>query len=278
MLGWPALALTTTGLDRSIGVDPADLRAVVAWAGGVGAGDAGGAGAARFAAVVLDVTRSGVRPRDLDRSARRDVAAVLRRSGLTLAGVDVLIPAEHFALAEHVDRAVGAVVAACGLCAEVAGASGHATRGVVAVALPRPRRAEVLAAIAAAAEREGVRVADYGWPAAEGEASPALGVGLDAAAALAAGSGPAELVLSMGGRLVQARLSDLGAGGRVAAGGAGGRLDVASFGAAVMAAGFAGGAGAREPVVVDVRGVGRQGEAVERVTRAWGEAGRGGAE
>src|SRR5690606_13026801 len=60
---------------------------------------------AGFRAVALDASAAGLRPRDLDRSARRDLAALLRRLELAFAGLDLWIPPEHFASPEHADRA-----------------------------------------------------------------------------------------------------------------------------------------------------------------------------
>ena len=77
----------------------------------------------RFAAmgfrhVQLSAMQPGLRPRDLDRSGRRDLGVRLGRLGMTAAGVDLWIPQTHFVDPYQVDRAVAAVLGAI----ELAGA------------------------------------------------------------------------------------------------------------------------------------------------------------
>ncbi len=67
----------------------------------------------RARAVTLDATLAGLRPRELDRSARRGLCALLRRLELRLEGIDLFIPAEHFADTSRQDRALSAVREAC---------------------------------------------------------------------------------------------------------------------------------------------------------------------
>ena len=49
-----------------------------------------------FRHVQLDATQPGLRPRELDRSARRHLAATLRRPEDSPIGVDLWVPASHF--------------------------------------------------------------------------------------------------------------------------------------------------------------------------------------
>lgn len=72
-----------------------------------------------FAAVQLDATLPGIRPRELDISARRDLAATAMRAGLMIAGIDFLIPAEHYSDPANSDRAADAANAACSLAADL---------------------------------------------------------------------------------------------------------------------------------------------------------------
>ncbi|CAN5743312.1 hypothetical protein BH11PLA1_BH11PLA1_06940 [soil metagenome] len=163
--------------------------------------------------VTLDATRAGLRARELDRSARREVAALLRRNALTLAAVDAFVPPAHFADPATQERATSAVLAAIELAAELGGlgrsvdhaanvrrtegaagapaihiATGHGegARGVVCLELPAPdtgagasgqsaRAAlgEAIANIAAAAESAGVALADFGADAAPNPSSSA---------------------------------------------------------------------------------------------------------
>ncbi len=60
-----------------------------------------------------------LKPRDLDRSARRDLAAYLRRAELAVTGWDLIIPAAHWADPARVDRAVAATLAAIDLADEI---------------------------------------------------------------------------------------------------------------------------------------------------------------
>ena len=106
------------GPPREVGV-----REQVAWLASLGA-----------RAVTLD---AGVlRARDLDRSARRDVASMLRRAQLALAGVDAWVPPEHVGRAETAARAIAAVVGACELASELAPLVGGGSRAVVSIMLP----------------------------------------------------------------------------------------------------------------------------------------------
>lgn len=99
-----------------------------------------------FRAVQLDATAAGLRPRDLDRSARRDLAATLRRAELTCAGIDLLIPPQHFTDPTHADRAAEALFAAIDLAADlgtltesaVVSRARSALAPIVTVSLPAP--------------------------------------------------------------------------------------------------------------------------------------------
>ena len=98
------LALAFFGLDP---LPEGNLKASIQWASRVG-----------FRAVTLDAKQ--VRGRDLDRSARRDLAAHLRRTEVAFAGLDLWIPSGHFRDDSNVDRAVGAVLDAISLCDDLA--------------------------------------------------------------------------------------------------------------------------------------------------------------
>ena len=221
------MSVSMAGLPREVGV-----REQVAWLASLGA-----------RAVTLD---AGVlRARDLDRSARRDVASMLRRAQLELAGIDAWIPPEHFERAETADRAIAAVVGACELASELALLVGGGSRAVVSIMLPGEGAGDAALAIASAAERVGAVVADHAWP-----VSPRddIGVGVDPAAVLMGGGDPAAAV-SGAGTIASARLGDVSAHGRIAVGDRGSRLDVLAYQVALSTAGYAG------HVVVDPRGV-----------------------
>ncbi|MHC4948182.1 MAG: hypothetical protein ACYTG1_07960 [Planctomycetota bacterium] len=207
-----------------------------------------------FRRVQLDAARPGLRPRELDRSARRDLAAALRRRELAPAGLDLWIPPAHLVDPGHTDRAVRAVVEAIGLAADLGGVP-------VSLELPPDADATAVAAITAESQRRDVPVADHALPAADG--GP-LSRGVDPARWLGAGEDPVAAVHAAGDRLAAARLSDLDAGGRaVPAGGPGGRLDLLAYRVALSVCGFA------RPVVLDARGLADPWSALEAGRAAW---------
>lgn len=234
------------GLDEPSAGDPvAAFRAAAALARGTG-----------LAGLTLLGTLPGLRARELDRSARRDIAATLRREGLVCAGVDLPIPPSHFADPAHVDRALAATRDALILGADLAKLTELRARPVVALLLPRPAPAGAVEAIERAAEHAGCAAADLTWPldgagkdpGATGSA-PGLGVALDPAAIVLTGADPAAAVHSAGARLAQARWSDAASGSRVSVGA--GRLDTLAYRVAVELARPAG------MSVADVRGLER---------------------
>ena len=214
------------------------------------------AAALGYRAVQLDATHPDARPRELDRSARRDLAALLRRNELELTGVDLWLPPEHLAGGDHLDRAIEAVVGAIAFVREMAGLL--PTRPVVSVTLPKSPDADAMAAVHAAAEREGVSIANHAWP-----PPPAGAVGLDVALAIMAGVSPAKTVTTLGPRLAAVRLSDAGVAGRVPVGSPGGRLDAAALAATLSIS--APGA----PVVADARMLPDPREAARAALALW---------
>ncbi len=114
-----------------------------------------------FRYVQLSATQSGLRPRDLDRSARRDLLVRLRRLEMQVSGLDLWIPPAHFLDPALVDRAVDAVRAALEL-------AGDLQRCPISLELPRPLDDEslgpVIETIAELALRVGVELADHAAP------------------------------------------------------------------------------------------------------------------
>jgi len=265
MIGVERLSLSLVGIepeDGAAGDEATGLRFGLALAKRAG-----------YAAVQLNAAAPGLRARELDQSARRGVATSVKRMGLTVSGLDLWIPPEHFGSGEHADRAVSAVLAALEWCADLmslSGSGGRGGRGVLAMALPRPVPADVRAALVAGAEKWGPTIADHAWPAEEvAIAAPAgmlpLGVGIDPAAIFAAGLEPAACVSRCAGRVVSARLSDLSASGRTVPGRVGSRLDLLSYAAALATSGFGG------AVVADLRQVRSPVEGAEEAVRVWQE-------
>lgn len=233
-----------------------------------------------FRWVQISGTQRGTRPREMDRSAVRDLAATLRRHELGLAGIDLWIPPEHFRDPARVDRAMEALVAAV----RVAGQLGHHP---VSVTLPASnhsaaegpaedhdddalggeRGTETLASalreMARLSAHEAVPIADHAVPA---TATEGIGIGIDPPAYLAAGRSPAKAATHAGDRLASARLVDLMSdGSRGPIGGEGGRLDVTAYRAALSVAGLS------RPVVVDPKGWGHVAAGLQRTARRWGE-------
>lgn len=213
--------------------------------------------------VQLSATQPGLRPRDLDQAARRDLLATLRRMELTLAGLDLWIPAAHFASPAEIDRAVDAATAAVELAADLG-------RVPVSVSLPARGEGPAEAAVhtlARHAERFGVEIADH---AAVIEPRAGIGVGIDPAVLLAAGGDPAMAVASVGGaggRLVTARLVDFTTGAmRAPLGEPDGRLDVVSYRAALDVVGYA------RPVVIDARQWRDAASGIARTAERWAAA------
>ncbi len=230
-------------------------------------------GALRFIAdsgyrfVQLSGALAGLRPRELGRSARRDLRARLGRMGLGISGIDLWVPSEHFADGERCERAVNALKDVIELAADL---------GRVGVSTALPSGGEdgegdvngVVGEIADRADTCGVLVTDYGDGGGEvmggvmGEVEM-IGWGIDPAMSILRGGDPVAEVLGMG-CVGGARFSDADGAGRVEPGL--GRLDVMGYQVALVTAGYGG------AVVVDLRGLGdARGGAVRARARWEGE-------
>ncbi len=224
------------------------------------------ASALGYRSVTLDATHPELRARVLDRSARRDLAAVLRRLELSIAGLDLWIPPSHFAETAHADRAIGVVAETLAMARELASLSGSGEAAAVVSILVDPGADESVAAeLGALAEASGAWIADHARPARESKWGR-YGVGVDPAGVMMAGEQVQDAVLAAGASLVCARLSDLSAAGRVEPGSAGARLDRASYEATLSVVGYA------RPVVVDLR----QAPSAEAAAARLAPAGRSG--
>ncbi len=254
----PKLTLALAGLDRAALGVPDEVGALLAWARGTG-----------FGAVQLDGTWRGLRARDLSRSARRDLAGLIRRTELVCTGIDLFVPTEHFADPMRVDRAVGAVTGATELAADLSrmgGGAGPTGGAVVSLTLPGQPTDSVLAAIADRADRCGVMIADHAWPprapTASGEGP--IGVGLDPAVLLVAGEDPGVAVSRLGRAVASARLRDAGPDSdRASTGVSGARFDPLAYAIALTTAGY------QRHVVADLRGLGSPADAAARMIETW---------
>ncbi|MEE9129252.1 MAG: hypothetical protein V3T84_04490 [Phycisphaerales bacterium] len=215
-----------------------------------------------FRYVQLCATQRGMRPRDLDRSARRDLLVRLRRLEMQVSGLDLWIPPSHFLDPALVDRAVEAVRAALEL-------AGDLQRCSISLELPRPLDDEslgpVIETIAEQGLRVGVELADHSVANATQDH---LGIGIDPVAQLSCNEDPAVAVTKHAERLVSARLCDLLASGtRGPIGEAqGGRLDVLSYRIALSVGGY------DRPVVVDARQWSDPWPGLTQTARTWSAA------
>lgn len=217
-----------------------NARTALEWACGLG-----------YRWVQIDAAMTGLRPRELDQSARREVLTMLRKRGAGVCGLDLFVPQAHFLDAAHMDRAVGAVREALSLAGEW-GQAGQ--RLCVCVALPDGVVPALVHELVAHAEWVGAEVADCSWP---GSIVERVGRAIDPAAVLAGGGDVVKAVAGLKPQPAVARLSDLDASGRVEAGS--GRLDAASYRVALSVAGYA------RPLVVDVRSLRDQAGAARRL-------------
>jgi len=191
----------------------------------------------------LDAMLAGLRPRELDRSARRDLASMLKRNGVGSTGIDLFLPPQHFAETAHVDRAVGAITSAIELLSELASLGAMETK-VLCLTLPQKPLANAVAAIGSAAQERGVTITDFSLPRAS-DLPSSIFRGVDCAQAVAASEDAASLIASSSPRAI--RLCDWDGTRRVPVGK--GRLDTR------MVVASASIAAPNVPVVIDLRGI-----------------------
>ena len=217
-----------------------------------------------FRAVQLSASQPGLRPRELDRSGRRDLKTKLSRLAMAPAGLDLWLPEAHLRDPARADRAIATIQAAVELAADL---------GRVAMSLMLPAREDAVSPITAILDAVVEKALRFGVPLADCAVPPSdraeVGVGIDPAFWMSHGRNPVEAVRVHADRLRSVRLSDLASTGeRVPAGSAEeGRLDLPEYRAALQAHGYDG------PVVVDLRGRGDPWGDLEQVERAWGLAG-----
>ena len=179
-----------------------------------------------YRSVQLSAAQRGLRPRELDRSGRRDLLARLSRIQMPAAGLDLWIPTEHFLDPALVDRAMAAVGAAIGLAADLG-------RCAVSLVLPGGEAQPITEALAEQALRFGVMLADHGVPPAT--SSPSIGAGIDPAAWLGQDKDPSAAVPEHARELVSVRLCDDP------------KFDADAFQLALLACAY------RGPLVIDLR-------------------------
>lgn len=251
------VSVSLAGLDHSPGLPWSGApRRALAWAATLDA-----------RAVRLDAAAPGARARELDRSARRDLAALLRRSELRFAGADLWIPASHFTDPVRAERAIDATLGAVGLTADIATLAGDRSGRSLGVTLPGDLPSDVASSLVEAASMQGVTLTDHAWPSA-GERDPesGVGVGLDPASVILSGDDPVAAASALASRLEVARLSDADTQGRCVPGAGAGRLDLTAYAVALSLA-------TTEPeVTIDLRGVPSQDGAARLVLERWRRA------
>lgn len=249
-------SLSIAGVHNPPGSRVGGTRAVVGWAASLG-----------FGAIQLDAAAPDARARDLGRSARRDLAATIRRRGLTLTGLDLWIPPEHYTAPATEDRAAGTLLAAIDLAAELgplvgssAGLCGGSRGLVVSVTLPDEPGAGLLDAIAAKADAGGILVEDFSTD--ESAGSGVIRPGFDSARYLLRGENPGKPFARSASALATVRLNDADDTGRRVLGR--GRLDIEMMRAlhATLTP--------TAPVITDLRGLADPAAGAAGALRVWG--------
>ena len=218
-----------------------------------------------FRAVQLSASQPGLRPRELDRSGRRDLLGRLRSLAIVPAGLDLWIPEAHLRDPARIDRAGGACQG---------GGEGRAEGGGVSGGLLVARGDEDapdwvepgLEAVVGRSRRFGVPLADCEVPPSD---RPDVGVGIDPVMWLSSGRDPVDAVATHADRVESARLGDLTASGdRIPVGDEEqGRLDLGAYRSALKRYGY------NAPVVVDVRSTGDPWRQLAESVHAWQAAG-----
>lgn len=216
--------------------------------------------------ITLDAARSGLRPRELGRSARRDLASLLRRSELEFTGLDLWVPPEHFTTPSTAQRAIDAVGQALELAGELAPLVGGRSQSVVSVLLPNELSPEARNELSSIAQQHGSTLADHALIVEAQTTTPGIGVGIDPVFYLTDGSSPAKAVTRAGTNLASARLSDTTAMGRCVIGASSGKLDLTGYAGAMIVSG-------QDWVTLDVRDMPEPEAAVSKAIDAWREAG-----
>jgi sugar phosphate isomerase/epimerase len=216
--------------------------------------------------ITLDAARSGLRPRELGRSARRDLAALLRRHELEFTGLDLWVPPEHFTTPSTAQRAMDAVGQALDMVGELAPLVGGRSQPVVSVLLPTDLNPQARATLGDMAQRHGATLADHALIVDDQIPTPGIGVGIDPVFYLTDGSSPAKAITRAGTNLASARLSDTTAMGRCVIGASGSKLDLTAYAGALIVSG-------QDWVTLDVREMPEPSAAVAKSIEAWRDAG-----
>ncbi len=228
----------------------------------------------RVRGLALDASRTDCRARDLGRSARRDLAAMLRRTELELTGIDLFIPPEHYADPARSQRAFETVQQTAMLAVEITRLVGGRSRALVSITLPASLPNHERQALVAMFEKYGAIGADHTPHGSQDAPSPAslpipptssgvwlaLPSGIDPAAHLLAGHDPVAAASRPG--IAALRLSALNATGRCPINAEGARPDIAAYAAAALTTD-------QRWITADTRGCAEPGKATQSALDTW---------
>lgn len=251
MFGLPEIAISAAGFSMPLGSSSRDTIDTIASLGVRG--------------IVLDATAPGLRPRELTRSARRDIASILRRHELELAGIDLWIPPPHFTDPATSQRAIDATTNALEMGAELAPLVGGRSRSIVSLVLPEELSESAHTTLGAIAQHHGCALADHRIMG-DKDGVPGIGIGIDPVFYLTDGQSPAKAITRAGSDLVSARLSDTNAMGRCVLSALGSKLDLTGYAGALIVSG-------QEWVTLDLRGLEDPIRATSQGINAWRDAG-----
>ena len=252
MFGLPEISVSAAGFAMPAGSPPRATIDAIASLGVRG--------------IALDATASGLRPRELSRSGRRDIASVLRRCELELSGLDLWIPPEHFADPSTSQRAIDAVMQALEMASELSLLVGGRSRPLVSLVLPAEMDSTARDSLAATAQRSGTVLGDHAIMGEDTMYPAGIGVGIDPVYYLTDGQSPAKAITRAGEHLASARLCDTNAMGRCVLGSTGGKLDTTAYAGALIVSG-------QSWVTFDLRGLSDAAPAASHAIEAWREAG-----
>ncbi|MCC5821905.1 MAG: hypothetical protein LAT64_01300 [Phycisphaerales bacterium] len=212
----------------------------------------------RVRGLALDASRPDCRARDLGRSARRDLAAMLRRTELELTGIDLFIPPEHYTDPSKSERAFETVQQTAMLGVELARLVGGRSRPAVSLTLPGALPDHDRDALGAMFEKYGAVGADHtpGTPSRGNWLAP----GIDPASHLLAGEDPVQAAAQPG--LAALRLTALNATGRCPVNAEGARPDMTAYAAAALTTG-------QRWITADTRGCADPAQAVQAAIETW---------
>lgn len=231
--------------------------------------------------ITLDASTPDFRPRALTRSARRDLAASLRRRELEFTGLDLWIPPEHFADPTHTHRAINALSQAATLTVELATLVAGRSQPVLSIVLPEEMNPTDRAAIGAIAQSTGALIADHQPQSSASSEStsesspepsqptPGIDIGIDPVMILLTGNSPGKAITQASAHasthLASVRLSDLNSMGRCPVGAPGSKLDLQSYAGALLVAG-------KEWITLDLRALPDPIAATTQAHQAWSNA------